>query len=367
MAAKPLESPPLPPATIEPEFVRTPETEVNDLVGRSEQAEADRRVQTVCLLILAFVATGFGLFQLQPVLVPFVLALFFAACLKPVIEFQMRYLGMPRPLAVAGAILLAAAVVTLIGIPLTSSVQQMWPKFDFEFGKFVDRAKQSSLVERLGLNNLLPKDASSWTASLSAAFVQASSIASKTFLVIVFTLFILLGRRGPIRRTTGVLSEIEVRVQLYISQMVLLSAIAGILVWIVLWILGVEMAALFGVLAFLLNFIPTIGSIIATLLPLPVILIDPHMGVPAKICAVAIPGAIQIILGNAVQPRFLGNALDLHPIVVLISLVFWSMIWGLAGAFLATPMTAVLRIVLEKIPATRPVAELLAGRIDAVF
>ena len=197
---------------------------------------------------------------------------------------------MPRPLAVAGAILLAAAVVTLIGIPLTSSVQQMWPKFDFEFGKFVDRAKQSSLVERLGLNNLLPKDASSWTASLSAAFVQASSIASKTFLVIVFTLFILLGRRGPIRRTTGVLSEIEVRVQLYISQMVLLSAIAGILVWIVLWILGVEMAALFGVLAFLLNFIPTIGSIIATLLPLPVILIDPHMGCPGKDLRVAIPG-----------------------------------------------------------------------------
>ncbi|HXE52345.1 MAG TPA: AI-2E family transporter, partial [Tepidisphaeraceae bacterium] len=61
------------------------------------------------------------------------------------------------------------------------------------------------------------------------------------------------------------------------------------------------------------------------------------------------------------------NALDLHPIVVLISLIFWSMIWGLAGAFLATPMTAVLKIVLEKIPATRPLAALLAGKLELVF
>lgn len=366
MPLPPLESPPA--SETRREVVRTPDPELGlDQIGRSEQAQADRRVQTVCLLILAFVASGFALWELQPALVPFVLALFFAACLKPVIEFQMRYLRMPRMLAVAGAILLAAAIITLIGIPLTSSVQQMWPSFEHEFGEFVRKAKQSWVVERLGLNNLLPTDAGTWTVSLSAAFVQASSIASKTFLVIVFTLFILLGRPGQKRRPSGVLAEIEVRVQLYISQMVLLSAIAGILVWIVLRVLGVQLAGLFGVLAFLLNFIPTIGSIIATLLPLPVILIDSHMGLTAQVCAIAIPATIQIILGNAVQPRFLGNALDLHPIVVLISLIFWSIIWGLAGAFLAAPMTAVLRIVLERIPATRPVAELLAGRIDAVF
>jgi AI-2 transport protein TqsA len=373
MAAKPLASPPLPAAPIERARPEVPVTPVGDsegivnVVGRSEQAQADLHVQTVCLLILAFFAAGFGLYFLSSVLVPFVLALFFAACLKPVIEFQMRYLRMPRPLAVAGALLLAAAIITLIGIPLTNSVHDMWPTFEHEFDRFVGKVKESWPVKRLGLNNLLPKDASSWTVSISAAFVQAGGIASRTFLVIVFTLFILLGRPGQKRRTTGVLAEIELRVQMYISQMVLLSAVSGILVWIVLWVLGVRLAALFGVLAFLLNFIPTIGSLIATLLPLPVILIDSHMGVAAQICAIAVPAGIQIVLGNAVQPRFLGNALDLHPIVVLISLIFWSMIWGPAGAFLATPMTAVLRIVLEKIPATRPLADLLAGRIDAVF
>ena len=91
------------------------------------------------------------------------------------------------------------------------------------------------------------------------------------------------------------------------------------------------------------------------------------MPVWQKVCALVFPAVIQIWLGNAVQPRMLGNALDLHPIVILISLIFWSMIWGVPGAFLATPMTAVIRIVLEKIPTTRPLAELLAGRLDAVF
>jgi AI-2 transport protein TqsA len=165
----------------------------------------------------------------------------------------------------------------------------------------------------------------------------------------------------------GVLREIEDRVQRYITQMVVLSAISGILVSVTLAVCGVKFAVMFGFLAFLLNFIPTVGSIIATLLPLPVILLSPELGPTAKVLALAIPAAFQIYLGNSVQPRWLGNALDLHPIVVLISLIFWGMIWGLPGAFLATPMTAVLRIILEKIPATRPIAELLAGRIEAVF
>jgi AI-2 transport protein TqsA len=347
-----------------------PETNPVDLaVARSRQAEADLHVQTVCLLILAFLAAGVGLYLLRPVLVPFVLALFFAACLKPIIDFEMRYLRMPRPLAVVGAIILAAAIITLIGFPLASSIHDMLPTFKSRFDTFVVSAGHVLERWRIPVPDISAwtGNAGSWTDSISTAFVQAGGIASRTLLVIVFTLFILLGRPGRKSRPTGVRAEIELRVQRYISQMVLLSAVAGIMVGIVLAVLGVKLAAMFGFLAFLLNFIPTIGSIIATLLPLPVILIDSHMSVAAQVCAIAVPATIQIWLGNIVQPRVLGNALDLHPIVILISLIFWSMIWGPAGAFLATPMTAVLRIVLEKIPATRPLADLLAGRIDAVF
>jgi AI-2 transport protein TqsA len=364
MPVEQTEIPTLPPLPDEVVVAGPQPDVIVDVVATSEQARADLHVQTICLLILAFLATGVGLWLLRPVLVPFVLALFFAACLKPVINFQRRYFRLPQPVAVAGALLLAVAILGLIGIPLINSIEHMWPTFKEQFAHFTDKLSQSTLLERLGLTrDQLRFDASAWTDSLSTA----GGIASRTMLVIVFTLFILLGGPGQRRRPQGVLAEIELRVQKYISQMVSLSALGGILVGFVLAALHVEFAAMFGFLAFLLNFIPTVGSLIATLLPLPIVLLSPELSITAKILAIAIPAALQIFLGNAVQPKILGNALDLHPIVILISLIFWSLIWGVAGAFLATPMTAVLRIVLERIPQTRPLANILAGRLEAVF
>ena len=352
-----------------PEQGRVEQARVEE--ARVEQARADLHVQTVCLLILAFVAAGVALFWLKPVLVPFVLALFFAACLKPVINLQQRYLRAPQPVAVVGAIILAMALIALIGIPLSVSINTMRPTFEQRFDQFLQKTAQVLPLERFGFSPpsfKVPDQATSWLFStIREAVGEVTGVASATILVIIFALFILLGRRIGPRGNSGVLAEIEIRVQRYISQMVLLSAVTGIVVGSALWVLGVQFAAVFGFLAFLLNFIPTIGSIVATLLPLPIILLSPHMGPGEKIMALAIPAAMQIYLGNAVQPRVLGNALDLHPIVVLISLIFWTMIWGLPGAFLATPMTAVLRIVLEKVPATRPLAALLAGRLDLVF
>jgi AI-2 transport protein TqsA len=370
MAANPLVSsiaPPLPKPEDKPQVI-TEEAAfdaIEEAVVEAEQERSDLHVQTVCLLILAFVATGVALYLLRPVLVPFVLALFFAACLKPLIVLQRKHLRFPQPLAVAGALLLAIVILSAIGIPLGMAIGRSWPTFKAQFVVFVQELPEKLSLARLGLHPLnLPAPS---TTFIQTWVGEVTGFASAVVLVIIFTLFILLGRRAVRPTQVGVLHEIEDRVQRYITQMVMLSAISGILVGATLAACGVKFAVMFGFLAFLLNFIPTVGSIIATLLPLPVILLSPEMGPTAKILALALPGAIQIYLGNAVQPRWLGNALDLHPIVVLISLIFWGMIWGLPGAFLATPMTAVLRIVLEKIPATRPIAELLAGRIEAVF
>lgn len=359
----------LPEPELKTQFIieEAPVDRIVEAAVEAEQERSDLHVQTVCLLILAFVATGYALFWLKPVLVPFVLALFFAACLKPLIALQRKHLKFPQPLAVAGALLLAIIILSAIGIPLTMAISRSWPTFQHQFDLFVKKLPQELPLQRLGLHPFNLQIPSTMYIQMSSWVGEVTGFASTVVLVIIFTLFILLGRRAVRPAQAGILHEIEERVQRYITQMVLLSAISGILVGAALAACGVKFAVMFGFLAFLLNFIPTVGSIVATLLPLPVILLSTEMGPSAKILALAIPAAIQIYLGNAVQPRWLGNALDLHPIVVLISLIFWGMIWGLPGAFLATPMTAVLRIVLEKIPATRPIAELLAGRIEAVF
>jgi AI-2 transport protein TqsA len=122
------------------------------------------------------------------------------------------------------------------------------------------------------------------------------------------------------------------------------------------------LALVFGVMAFLLNFIPSIGSVIATLLPIPIAIIQ-YDSVWAITAIVALPGVIQLIIGNGIEPLVMGESLDLHPITVILSLIFWGLLWGIVGMFLATPIMAVLSIVLARFDETRPFAELLAGRL----
>jgi AI-2 transport protein TqsA len=113
----------------------------------------------------------------------------------------------------------------------------------------------------------------------------------------------------------------------------------------------------------MLNFIPTIGPLIATLLPLPVVLFAPEseMGLTQKVLAFALPTGIQLI-GAVIQPRVQGGGQDLHPVTTMAALVFFGSIWGILGAALAVPLTGVIKIILERIPNTRPIADWMAGR-----
>ena len=182
-------------------------------------------------------------------------------------------------------------------------------------------------------------------------------------LVAIFVVYLLAGRR-PAELRTGFYAEIDAKVQRYIVTKVAVSATTGTLVGLILWLFGLELALVFGVAAFLLNFIPSVGSIVATLLPLPIALIQ-YESIWPIIGVLALPGAVQITIGNGVEPILLGESLDLHPVVVLLALIFWGMLWGVVGMLLAAPITAILRIVLARIETTRPVAEILAGRLPA--
>ena len=143
-----------------------------------------------------------------------------------------------------------------------------------------------------------------------------------------------------------------------------LSAITGVATWLLLWMLGVELATVFGVMAFVLNFIPNVGSLIALVLPLPLVLVDPERSWSSIALVLGLPGVVQLVVGNVIEPKLAGDSLDLHPITVLLALILWGMIWGLPGMLLATPLTAIARLVLAQVPMTRPCAELMAGRIS---
>ena len=134
----------------------------------------------------------------------------------------------------------------------------------------------------------------------------------------------------------------------------------GLISYLVLKVVGVDFASFWAVLIFLLNFIPTIGSIIATLFPSLLTLVQfPTLG--PFIATISVLTAVQFCIGSLLEPRLMGNRLNLSPIVILLSLGLWGSVWGIPGMFLCVPITVIIMIICSYFPGTRPLAILLSG------
>jgi AI-2 transport protein TqsA len=341
-------------------------------------AEAqERRVQTVCLLILCAIGLGFAFSWLRPVMVPFVLAVFFALGLAPVVDLQIRHLKLPRLVAIGTTLLLGVGLLTAIAILIQTSVTQLAANagdYQARLGQLFARVAAAVPLERIGLDEETIVDplsripASAIGGMLLGTTNAIVDLLSRSLLVLIFMIYLMIGRETAVAevRETGagsVWRDIELRVERYIATKALVSGATGLLVGLVLWLLGIDLALVFGLFAFLLNFIPSIGSLIATLLPLPVVIVSPETSFGVAVAAIAIPGALQFVIGNVLEPKIMGDALDLHPIAILMALILWGMLWGVVGMLLATPITAMLKILFEKLDATRPAAALLSGRL----
>ena len=332
------------------------------------------RIQTACLLILAALATGFVLYWFRAVLIPFVLAVFVAYGLAPIIELQSQRLRIPRPIGILVTLVLGAFGLTLIGGIVSSSVRQLRANagaYQAQLEQLFEQVLASPLVQELwpgvvgdeiDLRSLVPTDQlQSVLLGTTGAIVD---LLSNGLVVLIFLFFLLAGESAV--RSQGVRADVESRIRRYLVLQTAISIATGLLVGGVLMLLGVPLAMAFGLLAFLLNFIPSIGSIIATLLPLPVVLFSPDLSTQAAVLAIGIPALIQFVVGNVLSPKLMGDSLQLHPVTILLALMVWGALWGIVGMLLATPITAVLRMLLERLEATRPVANVMGGRLEDV-
>ena len=151
-------------------------------------------------------------------------------------------------------------------------------------------------------------------------------------------------------------------VKKYILTKFLTSSATGILAGLIYWMLGMELAFIFGSLTFILNFIPYFGSVIAVLIPIPIAFLqfeDPTY----LILIILLPSIVHIIIGNVIEPKIFGAVLGLHPITIILSLIFWGMIWGVIGVLLAAPITAIVKISFERFETTKQIARVLEGKI----
>jgi predicted PurR-regulated permease PerM len=154
-------------------------------------------------------------------------------------------------------------------------------------------------------------------------------------------------------------SKIDHSVQQYVALKTLVSLATGILSYFSLLFIGVDAPAFWAFLIFVLNYIPNIGSLIATLFPA-IFALFQFGELTQGFLVLLIVGSIQMVIGNFAEPRIMGNSLNISPLVVLLTLAVWGVMWGITGMLLSVPITIILIIIMAEFPSTRPVAILLS-------
>jgi AI-2 transport protein TqsA len=339
----------------------------------SQISPREHRVQTICLALLATIGVAFALWWLRPVLIPFVMALFIALALGMGVDLLADHTRIPRRVALPLVLLFGVLGLAGAGVLVGVSVSELAANSDAYGAKIaalVDTAlarAPTPVREQLGggMSKLREIPVATVGNLLQTITNTVVSLLSNSMIVLVFVFFLMLGADTFSRQERGTWGAIVRRVQAYLAGKIALSGVSSALVGIALLAMDVPLAMVWALLTFLLTFVPTVGVFIALVLPIPVLWLDPEVSRTVFVLALAIPGAIHFV-ANLFEPKILGDSLGLHPITIMMALVFWTMLWGLAGALLAAPMTAVISILLERFPGSRPIAQLLAGKFAAM-
>ena len=324
------------------------------------------QIITGSLFLLAVIATAFILNFTQPIMVPFVLALLIRILIDPIIDFQIENLHVHRVVAVLVSLFLIVFLFIIIVPFLISSVVTFLESADDYNTKvlilidmIISRLQEFDLnIDRETIRNtLINLPLLDWA---SAILSNSANFLSKFFLVVIMTLFLLLGKKS--KETSTEWNDIIGHVKKYIFTKFLTSTATGILAGIIYWFLGLELAFIFGTLTFILNFIPVIGSVIAVLLPIPIAVLQ-FPDLTQVLLIILLPIIVHTVIGNILEPKIFGETFGLHPITIILSLIFWGMIWGIIGVLLAAPITAIVKISFERFETTKQIARLLEGKI----
>lgn len=339
------------------------------------------KVITASLLIIVIFIGGVVLRLAKPVIFPFFLAVFLSFVLSPLEEFLTR-LKIPRPIAIIFILIVTILFLYLLG----SLIYTTGKAFAAELPRYSQKVNSllASIQERFNLSGAewQPFDWADQFDLNKAGGILLDSIGpffsfiSNFFLIVLFLVFILAGkgqvmpkinRAFPGERASlicGVLQNIDSQIQRYLAIKTVVSFFTGVFAFVVLMLFGLDFAILFGLLAFILNYIPNIGSFIATVFPVFIAVFQFDTLWPAFWILVILV-LIQQIMGTFLEPRLMGEGLDLSPLVILFFLFFWGWLWGIPGMILAVPIAAIVKIVTSNIPGLEFIAVFMSKGKEA--
>ena len=326
--------------------------------------------------LAAFVVIVAGMRASQPLLVPFLLSLFIAVIAAAPL-FYLKEKGVPGGIAMLLVILLIVIIAMLMGWMIGGSLND----FTANLPKYQERlsGQSASLVTWLSgwglqLDQEMIKNIINPGKAMAMAGLVISglgNVLTQSVLILITVIFMLIEAsafqakihtiaddpEASVKRIDAVTSSIK----RYMTIKTSTSLLTGVLISLWLWVLEVDYPVLWGLVAFLFNYVPNIGSIIAAV---PAVLLALVQADPQTALWVAVGYlVVNNLVGNMIEPRFMGTGLGLSPLVVFVSLVFWGYVLGPVGMFLSVPLTMTLKIFFDSYDATHRIGLLLGGAI----
>lgn len=329
--------------------------------------------------LLIFIASIFILYIGKPLLMPLTLAVIAWFVIKELLMYldkvHIKSYKIPKFLQniitfliVLGSFFLFSSII----MNSAENIQEKIPEYEAnltlmiqEFHLPIDVDYKSWLTKFTDQFNL--------SSILGLAVSSVSSIFSNAVLILLYLIFILIESSSFKNKLNelypngankehvdSILASINTSMSNYITLKTLTSFLTGFLSYIVLSIIGVDFAIFWAYLIFLLNFIPSIGSMIATVFPVLLALLQFGTLLQPGIVLIAV-GSIQVLVGNFLEPKLMGNSLNVSPLVVLISLAFWGWLWGVVGMIISVPITIMMIIVCAQFKDLRWIAVILSS------
>lgn len=331
--------------------------------------------------IIAIFVLGVTLMQLRAVLLPFVLAMLLSVIFKPLV-LGLKARRFPTAVSLVLVLIAFFVVLFLLGWFLTSSISafaQELPRYEVRATSYLNEVEAWAIlrlaefrIEVADINWSRAISLSTFSGVVTTGIGTFISFLGTTFLVLLFMMFILAGSgdlaekvklafpHGQAERIANVISRVDAQLRRYLVTKTLISFLTGLITGLIVAAFGVDFPFVWGFLAFVLNYIPNFGSLVAVLFPAFLSLLQfDSVGLSLSLLILLV--ATQATLGNVIEPRLMGFRLNLSPLFILVCLIFWGWLWGFWGLVLAVPLTAGVKIVFENVKALQPVSILMSG------
>lgn len=337
--------------------------------------ESSKRIYIFLILITVVVI----LIYAQSIIIPFILSILFwflIRVIKKILSKVKFFRIWPKWILTIFSSILLLSILVLAVEMITKNIQHLsetMPVYEANVNKLIDSLNAHFNIDLGTLLSDFAKDLE-FGNILSKIFSALTGLFGDAFTVLLYLVFLLLEEpifpkkikamypeKERFEQVNGLISKIDFSIGNYVALKTVVSLLTGFLSYFALLFIGIDAPLFWAFLIFILNFIPTIGSLIATIFPAVFALLQFGEFTPG-ILVLAIVGSIQLIIGNLVEPRLMGNTLNISPLVVFLTLSVWGVMWGVTGMLLSVPITVILIIIMSEFESTRSFAILLSQR-----